>query len=71
MSGPAEDDQHALFAAIVRSHLADVTELAAEKAELELAIGELRERAELIDQVSQLVSGNATSIDKARNRRVS
>ncbi|KAI5899122.1 uncharacterized protein SCHCODRAFT_02742262 [Schizophyllum commune H4-8] len=31
MSGTAEDDQHALFAAIVRSHLADVTELAAER----------------------------------------
>ncbi|KAL1757842.1 hypothetical protein FB107DRAFT_289034 [Schizophyllum commune] len=32
MSGaPTEDDQHALFAAIVRSHLADVTELAAER----------------------------------------
>lgn len=46
-------------------------ELAAEKAELELTISELRERAELIDQVSQLVSGNATSIDKARSRRVS
>ncbi|KAL1742184.1 hypothetical protein HDZ31DRAFT_84318 [Schizophyllum fasciatum] len=30
-SSPAEDDQHALFAAIVRSHLADVTELAAER----------------------------------------
>ena len=29
--GPVEEDQHALFAAIVRSHLADVTELAAER----------------------------------------